>query len=808
MPRFVLLLWDDLPSEIVSKIVAYLPKLTLEVLMRSENERIAVMACRSYYECIELRFCEPKMQGIQKPIDLSAIQISVPEFEALTKRNDLSQLHIKKLYVSVLNGIKNFSFLRGETFAKVSAVLSDVIIDLQSYSEMEAFDWNWLPADPQVWECIRAITILDHRINPNIPPLPSKLRKLKITQRDHAVAIKTNAPIFELPPRLCELHLCIPWMPMSLYGEIPSSLEVLTLITVKDFSVQRFNELNLANLKFLRLQTIKTVGQIDELFEMPLLLEELELCHCSINRFRQGEMPPNLKALYVVQCPLREFRAGTLPDTLTSIRFHNTKLLSSEVRAMKFPPKLRILEIVHSLLTSIAFVNALPSSLTRLVLNHNALGDLNEADGIDPVGAYAIVFPGGLETLQLEYNWKFFSSYRPSSLVFPPCLMELALTGMHMGSVEGLQLPPRLKFLNLSSNKIISIEALTIPPRLTQLMLAYNSLEEFSKILPDSIETLNLFNSGLTKLVNFHLPVNCSNFEISHNPLLKKLDFSNADDPCLKIRSLLLNRLDINTLGDISPLPECLETLAIRGSLINTLSGFRFPLSLKVLKATGNQITSLEGATFPPNLEILRLCKNKITSVANVEFPASLLNLELEVNKITSIDGIKLPPRLKRFDVESNAIAAIRNLQLPDSLRLFSILGQECETLARSPDDTTSPLRISSPRIGPLKGLSDISGLVKLPSNLKTLELCENSLTEEGISNLEIPDGLTNLHMHGNQVENYSAWIETIKAKYPNLEIDGGAEPDSDGSFMESDDSDYLRSGDGDTEPDSDGSFM
>ncbi|ODQ79467.1 hypothetical protein BABINDRAFT_143031 [Babjeviella inositovora NRRL Y-12698] len=773
--------WREIPLEIVEKIISYLPASLLAVLRKSQNAPIAAVARRYYYSRIELVFNLRVEIGYHSPKDFLAIQLTLPEFEELANSPGLDQLRIQKLYITVYTEVQGYRFLHQEAFTKVSTIVTDVMLEFFTQEKGAArFDWDWLPPSPRVQKCIREISVRYTSIDPNVLALPSNLRKLEILHTKYPCQIDENAPEIQFPPKLEDLKFCNPWIPMSKYGNLPSTLRELDLVDIEDFSVQGFNALHLPHLKALRLTRLSGLKMIAELFELPPLLELLDLRYMGIKSFEQRKLPPSLKVLSFLGCPIRKFCTGDLPDSLTKLVFDYTQLTSADIRTLTFPPNLKTLEIIHGHLTSVDFVNALPPSLELLLLHDNSLGSLCETDeDEDTARAFQILFPKSIEAINLGNNSSFFATYSPVNLVFPPNLKDIGLQRMGMRSVKGLKLPRLLQFLNLHYNSLTNINAIDIPPTLANLLLSNNCLESFTQKLPDTICSVDLEDNRLTELVGFHLPVNCTTFEISHNPL-QRIQITNADDPNLKLRYLCLNGMSTVALCDIFPLPNCIETLVLQGSQLRSLAEFLFPMGLKRLEITLNRLVSLENVNFPPHLEILRLHDNELTSLANVQFPETLLCLELELNMLASVDGIRLPPKLKVLDLESNAITAINDLRLPDSLEELILANQESEAT------THDEISLADPRI---KGLSNINGITKLPSNLEFLDLSNNDLSERDIRHLDFPVSLSSLHVYPNRFTDYLSWLEGMNLKYPDLEIDERADWDNRESLSYSDDS-------------------
>ncbi|ODQ77423.1 hypothetical protein BABINDRAFT_163449 [Babjeviella inositovora NRRL Y-12698] len=762
-----------LPLEIVENIISYLPLPAVAEVMKSENASIASVARRRYYSSITLEFWEfddPPYEDGFSHIGDEVLYMKHSEFEALVNSDTFDQLHIGKLLIDVSASFDYFTFLHEKVFTKASAVVTNVILRFGGHQDFYAtFNWNWLPPSPLVQKCIREISVSYPYINPEIPPLPSKLRRLAFLENSRYRYLDDDSgPTIIFPPKLREFVSEIPWGSISTYADLPSTLQRLKLSYIWSFSVEAFNKLNLPNLKFLELRVMCGMPETNEQIEFPSLLENLGLYNLKITSFEQRNLPLGLQKLFISNCPLKKFRVDTFPNSLKELILDKTDLPSSEINIIKFTSSLVSLLITHTRLSSLNFVNSSPGSLEILNLHENSLSRLNETnEGEDTFRSLQIKFPESLQTLDLEYTDHLFTLYSPGNLVFPSRLKDLKLGGTNMRTVKELNLPPTLSSLDLRQNNLVSVDGLSLPQKLTHLNLSSTNLELFSKKLPDSIESLSLESNKLTELVNFRLPVNCIKFKISSNPLLR-IQFSNADHQDLKLLDFSLGGETITTLRDFSPLPQSLASLSIYSTEVNTLSGILFPTGLTIIRAYGNKLTSLENVEFPPLLEELCLQRTQISSLANVHFPNSLIKLDLHDNKITSIDAIQLPPKLKELNLSNNAISAINELQLPESLESLRLADQKCDIPFICVPANSNTLGGSNKS---KKGLSSLAGLTKLPSKLKFLGLEKNSLSEEAVKCLELPASLTDLRIGGNMFDSDYKWKREFELAHPGLEV-------------------------------------
>ncbi|ODQ77490.1 hypothetical protein BABINDRAFT_10126 [Babjeviella inositovora NRRL Y-12698] len=772
-------IWDTLPLEIAEIIFSHLPIPLVGVLRKSENPTLASVARKCYYSNLELIICNSPDESNVPRMDSSAVCMKSSEFEELANSETFDQLRIKKLSISVREDVNDSKFFHKEAFAKASSIVTDFMLEF-IMDNGEVFNWASLPSSPLVWKYIREISVQSALIDPKVPPLPPNLRKLELIRkqsswRNDDDPLTHSQPIC-FPPNLEEFVFHYPWGPMSVYANLPLTLRRLALLKVLNFSVEGFNELKLPNLKYLRLENIPELMEIDELLRFPSLLENLDLWwldpyyqqydlwELDFESFIQRKLPLKLQRLSITWCPLKTFRVGTFSNCFREMVLDHTELPSSEVRMLKFPPSLASLLIMSSRLTSLDFVKSLPESLAILNLRGNSLGCLNERDEGKRTARWSrIKFPKRLRSLNLRWNRSLFTIYPPKNFVFPPSLKDLNLESTelasvkelnipqtlidldfnHLGSVEGLKNLPLLQILNLGSNKLSSVEELDIPPTLIDLDLGHNKLQRFSKTLPDGIQSVNLEHNQLRELVNFHLPVNCTKLGLSSNPL-QKIQITNADNPDLKIRDFSWKSIAITALRDIYPLPQSLTRFEITGSDVCSFSEIQFPVGLKHIEATNNKINSLENVEFPPHLEVLHLRGNQISSLANVYFPDSLLRLSLDDNKITLLKSVEFPPRLEELVLLKNQISSMANVYFPDSLRR---------------------LELDHNRLASINA-------IQLPLMLLCLRLCNNRLSEQAMQHLDFPACLDDLHVHGNVFENFDGWKEGVRLAYPRMQID------------------------------------
>ncbi|ODQ80086.1 hypothetical protein BABINDRAFT_139994 [Babjeviella inositovora NRRL Y-12698] len=829
-----------LPLEIVEKIVSYLPLPVAFEVAKSENASLASVARRRYYSNIKLTFYEPPDDGYSH-MGNEVLSMKISRFEALVNSNTFDQLHIKKLFIDVYTHVENFTFLREKVFTKASSIVTDVILKFTTDGEWYwTFSWDWLPPLPLVQERIREISVWYPYIDPDVTPLPSSLRKLDLQYHyqygDDDDDNDEIAPRIVFPPNLQEFVSKIPWGSMSAYTNLPSTLRRLVLEDVLGFSVEAFNELNLPNLKYLRLKTIPDVTEINEKFEFPSLLENLKLYELTITNFEQRKLPPRLQKISIARCPLKKFRVDTFPNSVKELILDDIDLPSSEIRILKFPPRLISLQIARSQLTSLDFVSSLPGSLKSLCLHSKSLGILNKTDeSSDTARTCQVKFPEGLQELNLERNRSLFILYSPRNLIFPPNLKDLNLGDTDLSpvnelnlpptlnslrlcsnslvSLEGLDLPPGLNSLDLSNNNFVSVDELNLPPGLTFLDLNFNSLISVKGLgLPPSLISLSLCSNNLVSVNELDLPLTLTSLDLSFNSIerlskrlpdniqllnlehnqLKKLVNFHLPVNCteLKLSYNPLQKLQTSNANDpkLKLRDFCLNEVAI--TALCDISPL--PQGLTDFSINNTNIGSLSGILFPAGLICLCAYNDQIVSLENVEFPPHLEELCLLRNQISSLANICFPDSLLKLELDKNKFMSIDDIQLPPKLKELDFawnaisainelqLPESLERLTLMEQRCDIPLNRVSTRgdssmsssSSEKKGLSSLAGLTKLPPKLEYLNLYGNSLSGQAVQHLVFPASWIRLLIYDNSFDDYYQWKEKIKQTHPRVSFD------------------------------------
>lgn len=380
-----------------------------------------------------------------------------------------------------------------------------------------------------------------------------------------------------------------------------------------------------------------------------------------------------------------------------------------------------------------------------------------------------------------------------------------------------------LTVLDLSDNQLSSaaLSALNLPPTLKTLYLSGNDIDQainiwaiFSADQPQNLATQQRGSSE----------VNCDLYQKTFSPEYNQsqanatpivcqtrssMKFYDQLNVSLELLDLSNNRL--NTAGFVRLLTDLEKEPLMANSV-------RYELNhLQWLVVSGNNITQpvLNQTTLPQSLELLDLSNNRLNSTffSQVSLPAGLRVLVLNDNAITSSVAmqINLPRSLEVLSIGHNPLAnaglkallsqASSNLQwlfashinvstlqgIPSS-ELRSLHGIDLSGNQLCSDNHES-LTFDSPHIRwlSLSGnghcdpamlifsnqirelsvsnthLGQFSGSLSLPSNLITLDLSENGMTDAQFETMQLPENLQVLLLSSNAL----AFVNAKKSMLP-----------------------------------------
>ena len=304
-------------------------------------------------------------------------------------------------------------------------------------------------------------------------------------------------------------------------------------------------------------------------------------------------------------------------------------------------------------------------------------------------------------------------------------LTRLNLSNNELGSIADLGLTPSLAcledlgLLDLSGNEVTSLEGGALPalPSLRDLRLTHNFIRFIS---PDffankSVESLDMSNNQIN-----HLPAG----------LLSTLP----------LRALYLTNNTLSSLPEDAFLEQKqLERLSLSGNL---LTGVQLGpglakdlLSLLNLDLSANMLATIEPAFLAalPSLQVLKLANNKLTSV---NMPASLFQLtelDLAGNLLVKVEAESL-----------DGLDALTHLNLADN-QLQSIHSASFRNASN-----ILVLDLSNNQ------LMEVPESLKYLTNLQTLDIGKNFISDISGSPLAVMEGLWRLQVHGNQIRNIS----------------------------------------------------
>ncbi|GEQ68719.1 hypothetical protein JCM33374_g2387 [Metschnikowia sp. JCM 33374] len=362
---------------------------------------------------------------------------------------------------------------------------------------------------------------------------------------------------------------------------------------------------------------------------------------------------------------------------------------------VKFPPKLTHLDMSWYENTAVSTVD-LPASLENIYWNQTGWN----------TGVFEQVsYPPSIKTLMITYNS--LTSFNVSQL--PPTLetIDLSNNSIKTFEIEGASpcWPRSLKSILLNSNPFIDdsslkqLSAIAWPPFLENLRLdgtSFTSLEHLCN-LPHSLKYLDL---SQTPIQSFKVKNNCDEYPFFKFP--ESLETLNMY-MCSDVSYGEVSESEWIPLDQRIKFPPNLESLDLSECQANKLSYFIFPPSLKTLSLTGNRLVDL--TTYNLNLGTEEIVSWKHLS--------NLRDLELYYNSITNLEGWVPPKSLRRVDLRRNLIKCLTASNTPLFREEYHDFTNNIQTLNFDQNQ-----------------IETIEETLVLPSNLRTLNLATNNLTQ------------------------------------------------------------------------------
>ena len=343
--------------------------------------------------------------------------------------------------------------------------------------------------------------------------------------------------------------------------------------------------------------------------------------------------------------------------------------------------------------------------------------------GVMRVEQGALANLSGLHHLDLSQNS--IREFPSSELCSLDNLMHLNVSRNEIGSTFDLALSTRpnclenISLLDLSQNEITSLEAGSLPSLsgLSELRINDNFIRFIS---PDFFA-----NSSLQTL-------DMSNNQINHLPphLLTTLP----------LRSLFLGNNTLSSLPiDAFTGQKQLERLSLRGNL---LTGVQLKpelatdlLSLLHLDLSANMLETLDPAFLAalPSLQVLKVSENQLSSLQMPPSLFQLTELNMSGNQLIKVEARSLVglEALTHLNLANNQLQSIHSATFRNASSILV-------------------LDLSSNK------LQEVPESLKYLTNLQTLDIGKNFISNIMDSPLTVMEGLWRLQIHGNQIRNIS----------------------------------------------------
>lgn len=290
-------------------------------------------------------------------------------------------------------------------------------------------------------------------------------------------------------------------------------------------------------------------------------------------------------------------------------------------------------------------------------------------------------------------------------------LTKLGLTSIrNEGGVWDFTAKSTLREFKLSK---CDVQSLALPAGITHLDVSNNNIENVSSIVFDNV------TPALVSL------------NISDNPV----DWGLMPDRIMFPPNLKDLRMNNTIIGDYLLamfFPRLLQYLSLDVNQIELLSGFNAFLShLLELHLACNLISKLEGPWVPPGTKTLRLTENFLTGPLELSKDilgndSCLEQIYLDNIYLSTLSDVKLPSTLRILNLDECKISRLENVEFPSSIEELSING-------------TNLKRIENVGFG-------------RSSQLRTLNLAQNRLSQRDICGMRLPESLVVLNMSGNKI--------------------------------------------------------
>ncbi|ODQ81993.1 hypothetical protein BABINDRAFT_6611 [Babjeviella inositovora NRRL Y-12698] len=395
--------WSDLPDEIIERIFSFLHlKHVTPFLAVPQLQRIAL---NRYYSRIH----------IYNDIDSTKHEyqnMTVEEFSDFVLDPRFTNLRISKLVLSFPQTLP-----------------PHVVQRIQQATYLE-IDW----CQPE------------NDIDPHEVPLFENIRHFDL----ECHSVDWGSMVF--PPRMEELNISVDRDYASGHGRVrfPRSLKALSLSGVAWTNslcdgVPNLEELEVEDPLFFRypsrLKTLRLwADKLPDLYglELPSTLTRLFL-ECSLLGSLAGVvLPLTLRELHLFTSTSLTELGIDLNDGLRVFTIDESSLTSAAMEVITYPRSLRTLSVERSRITTLDFVQRLPSTLVELNMVDNYIGSGEEISLMFSPKFTRVAFPAGLKALNLSNNAKLFTGYDLEQFVFPDGLANINLIGTGLTDIVGV----------------------------------------------------------------------------------------------------------------------------------------------------------------------------------------------------------------------------------------------------------------------------------------------------------------------------------------------------------------------------------
>eukprot|EP00090_Calanus_glacialis_P019644 TRINITY_DN30137_c0_g1_i1.p1 TRINITY_DN30137_c0_g1~~TRINITY_DN30137_c0_g1_i1.p1 ORF type:complete len:1191 (-),score=181.26 TRINITY_DN30137_c0_g1_i1:163-3735(-) len=437
---------------------------------------------------------------------------------------------------------------------------------------------------------------------------------------------------------------------------------------------------------------------------------------------------PNSDDSVFLTCKLSSINSRLERTNFSVIPSENTrglKIVCTEPNLGKLEPSgFASLSLLEELVIDGCALESLPSDAFKGLFGLKKLSVITKNLSVLKVEADTFSHLSSLESLDLSENS--IREFPSGEICKLTELTHLNLSSNEIGSTFDLsvQAPtasclPHLKLLDLSNNEITSLESNTLPgwASLEDLRLQKNFIRF---IAPD------VFSNSSIKILDM------SNNQINHLP--PSLFHS------IPLQSLSLANNTLSSLPtDVFHGQKQLEILDLSGNLLvssqltPTLTQDMF--SLMEIDLGGNQIDNVQPdfLSTMPNLQALKLNGNKI-------------------------QALKMSPdlfQLRNLDVSSNKLVKITadNFNGLESLTHLSLANNQIQTIHTATFRNASQILVLDISDNQLMSVPES---LKYLTNLQTLDIGHNYISDINNSPFSVMEGLWRLQIHGNQIKNIS----------------------------------------------------